>query len=101
MKSKKKTAEATKKAANVAKDRREITRELIRREVFDSFCECGKCSQGDYKNLCMSNREIARTCNTLEVPTTTGKIGTWQPTTVKRLYKEFHTEPATLEDFLM
>ena len=72
--------------SQVAAAAREETRERVRRRVFFSFCTCGNCVRGDYSNLCLSAREIARTCNTLQVPTTTGRVGAWQVTTVTRLF---------------
>lgn len=66
---------------------RHQTREQVRRRVLVDFCTCGRCMRGDYSSLCLSAREIARTCNTLRIPTTTGRIGAWQVTTVTRLFR--------------
>ena len=74
------------RSANAARAREE-TREAVRKIVLYEFCTCRKCSQGDYSDLCLSAREISRTCNTLKVPTITGLVGTWQVTTVQRLFE--------------
>jgi hypothetical protein len=81
-------AKARQMRSMLAAGARDRVRELIRQRVFEEFCSCGKCLRGDYSNLCLSAREIAGTCNALKVPTTTGKIGTWQVTTVTRLFKQ-------------
>lgn len=80
------TTQATAAAALKASTKRKELREVVRRRVFENFCKCGKCRRGDYSLLCMSKKEIAGTLNTLGVPTTNGKIGGWQFTSVKRLF---------------
>ena len=88
MTGKSKGAKARQVRSQRAAETRTATRELIRRRVFGNFCRCTRCRSGDYSNLCLSAREIAGTCNALKVPTTTGKIGTWQVTTVTRLFNQ-------------
>lgn len=80
------TVQATKAAAIKASKRREELREIVRLKVFSFLCECGRCRRGDYGSLCKSRWEIARTLNTLSVPTSRGITGGWQVTSVKRLF---------------
>lgn len=80
------TARATTVAAMKAREKREKLREIVREKIFEEWCKCGKCKKGNFSSICLSNKEIARTLNTLNVPTTREKIGGWQATSVKRLF---------------
>lgn len=89
IKLKRETWPATKRAQELAKQRRENLIEEIRKEVLEDFCKCRQCADGDYSNLCISNTDLAGTLNTLKIATARGKVGTWQATTVKRLFKDY------------
>ena len=80
------TARATTIAAMKARENREKLREIVREKVFEEWCKCGNCKKGNYSSICLSNKEIAKTLNTLKVPTAREKIGGWQATSVKRLF---------------
>lgn len=83
---KNRTAQATAAAALKAKAKRKELREIVRRRVFEEWCKCGNCKRGDYSLLCLSNKQIAKTLNTLCVRTANGKFGGWQVTSIKRLF---------------
>jgi hypothetical protein len=65
---------------------RKRTRKLIKEKIFAYSCTCGQCLKGDYSKICQSHKSIAKECNRLKIPTTKGKVGTWQVTTVTRLF---------------
>lgn len=86
------TKPATLASSKSAKIRRKIVIEQVREKVFEEFCTCGKCKQGNYAKLCMSNTELAGTLNALKVASPRGKIGTWQATMVKNLFRNLSYE---------
>lgn len=71
--------------------RRLICHKRIQEEIIDEWCSCGECVKGNYENIYPDNNcglslnEIARTANTLQIPTTSGKVGNWQRVQVRRL----------------
>ena len=93
------TGPATIAAAKVAKQKRLLVIEEIRREVFEQRCTCAErdrrenrtmhtiCKDGNYDNLCISYRGIARILNDKKIVSPQGKIGTWQATMVINLFK--------------
>ena len=72
-------------------ERQLICRKRIREEIIEEWCSCGECVKGNYENIYPDNacnltlNEIARTANTLQIPTTRGKVGNWQRIQVRRL----------------
>lgn len=71
-------------------ERRFITERKIREQVINEWCTCGLCKRANYSNIktdkCdLSLTEIARSCNTLKIPTTTGVVGNWQRLQVRRI----------------
>jgi hypothetical protein len=89
IKLKRDTKPATKRAQKLAWQRREKLIEKVREEVFVDFCQCGQCADGDYSNLCISHTDLAGTLNTFKIPTSRGKVGTWQATSIKRLFQDY------------
>lgn len=89
-----KTSKATAKHIYNAKQRQDNKKEEIRRIVFKNFCECGRCSEGNFDDLCISNKSLAGYCNTLRITTLSGK-GYWKTTSISRLFPK----PRTIEDF--
>lgn len=84
------TTEARHERRRKGLERRLITQKKIQELVINEWCSCGVCMRGDYSNIktdkCqLSIREIMRTCNTLEIPTTTGLVGKWERIQVKRI----------------
>lgn len=86
------TKNATTAASEKASLRREQVIEEIRYRIFDEWCTCGKCYQGDYSSLCKSYKYIADTANTLRIETPRGKVGTWQAASVSNLFKVYKQE---------
>lgn len=79
---------ATKQAAKNKQMRRVQTIELIRREVFTIRCVCSNecCKKGDFSNICISNKGLAKLLNEKNIPTLAGKNGKWSTAQVSRLF---------------
>lgn len=83
------TKPATNTSAKNAKIRRTEVIEEVRKKVFVNFCTCGRCKRGNYSKFCMNYKEIAGTLNALKVSSSRGRVGTWQVTMVKNLFKDY------------
>ena len=81
------TVEATSTAAQNKLHRRRETILRIKEEVFSIRCVCSdqRCKNGDFSNICMSNKGLAKLLNELKIPTVSGKDH-WHTTQVSRLF---------------
>ena len=72
-------------------------------DVFPILCTCGRCTSRatlNFKKLCFSWNELAKTCTTLKIETPAGKT-TWERIQVKRVceYKPKKITPP-LDEFM-
>ncbi len=84
------TKSATGAAADNARTKRKSLQRHIREQILPEWCPndgCYVCKAKEVRE-CTSYKALAGTLNALKVKSPRGKIGTWQGTMVKNLFKD-------------